>query len=103
MESSGTVQSDAKALSTLGTNYTSQVDGISSWEGDSYKSLCTQSKDVVSSFVNVVIEQMNSLAAGCAACNNYSEYKKAYDTALGNYNKAIAAKDEKAAAAFSVK
>ena len=89
MVSSGEVQSDAQSLSSVGTNYSSAIDGLSSsWKGTSFDSLNSQSKTVLSDFIDKIIDQLNSLASGCAAYENYCTAKTAYDTASGKYDAA---------------
>jgi len=88
MVSSSTASSDANRLSSIGTEYTSAIDGVSSWQGDSFDSLSSQSQSVVSSFIDVVKSQLESFASACSSYESYKSYKEAYDTASGKYNAA---------------
>ncbi len=102
MVSSGEVQSDAKTIQSLGTKFTSQVDSLgSSWKGNSFTSLSTQSNDVLNSYINTVINQLNQLASACVSYNNYLEYERAYNTASDNYNIACRNKDARAQSKYS--
>ena len=101
MVSSSVASSDASSLSSIGTEYTSAIDGVSSWQGDSFDSLSSQSHSVVSSFINVVKSQLESFASACSSYESYKSYKEAYDTASGKYNAATG--EEKDAYAAKMK
>lgn len=94
MVSGGQVNSDASVLSTVGSNFTSQIEGLaSSWKGASYDSISSQAPQVVSEFFDAVKAQMESFASACDLYLEYANTKAVYETAVSNYNKATANND----------
>ena len=95
MESSGTVQADITSLNSIGTNYTSKIDDLSSdWKGKSFNNLNTSSSDVITGYINVVKGQLNSLSSACSLYTNYEHYEGKYNEAVEGYNYAVAHKQD---------
>ena len=101
MVSGGQVKSDASVLSTVGSNFTSQIEGLaSSWKGASYDSISSQAPQVVSEFFDAVKTQMESFASACDLYLEYTNAKAVYETASSNYNKATANNDSGAISSY---
>ncbi len=97
MVSGSQVSSDASELSTVGSNYSSQIEGLaSSWKGASFDSISSQAQEVVSGFLDAVKSQMESFASACDLYQQYSDAKAAYEVAAQNYNTAVANDDQAA-------
>ena len=91
MVSAGTVSNDLNSVTTSLTSYKSSIDGLSSsWKGPSYDNLNAKAEEFLSEYKSVIEKQMSAFAAACTAYEQYIQEKNAYNTALANYNNAVA-------------
>lgn len=94
MVSGGTVTGDLSSLSSALSNYTSQIDGLSSgWTGPSHDNLSGKAGEFVSEYSGALSSAMESFASACDLYLEYENAKKCYDTSVSNYNKAVANND----------
>ena len=91
MGSAGTVSSDLNSVTTSLTSYKSSIEGLSSsWTGPSFDNLNAKAEEFLSEYKSVIEKQMTAFAAACTAYEQYIQEKNAYNTALANYNNAVA-------------
>ena len=91
MVSAGTVSSDLNSVTTSLTNYKSNIEGLSSsWKGPSFDNMNAKAEEFYSEYKSVIEKQMTAFAAACTAYEQYIQEKNAYNTAIANYNNAVA-------------
>ena len=102
MVSSGTVLGNLNTLKSIGSNYSSEIEGLSgAWEGSSHDNLVTQSESFISEYISAIASQMNAFANACDLYEQYKTAKENTEISESNYQKAVAQNDTSSASQFS--
>ena len=89
------VREVASNLSSILSNYSSQIQSLSSsWKGLSYDNISKQAEEFKSEYEGTIKSQVESFASACDEYQNYIEMKKALETAKNNYEKCKNANDK---------
>ena len=102
MVSSGTVLGNLNTIKSIGSKYSSEIEGLSgSWEGPSHDNIVSQSESFISEYMSTIASQMNAFANACDLYEQYKTAKENAEISESNYQKAVAQNDTSSANEFS--
>ena len=100
MINSGNVISAQDHFDTLLKQYSANLSNLSSWQGISRTRFDKQVADFLEQYSNIINNQLTAFAQACELYNQYLEQKNTSNWAAGNYNTAVAYRDNNGAQTF---
>ena len=102
MVSSGTVSGDLSSISSILSDYSSQISGLDgSWKGTSHDSIISKAESFVSEYTSAIKSGMTAFASACDKYEEYKSYKDALSAAQSNFSQAKQANDSSAQSTYS--